>query len=324
MTDSPLSILITGTSSGFGKRTAHTLARRGHRVFASMRDIDSKNAEAAEAMRRWTADENVDLQVVELDITDQATIDKAVQRVLASAGRIDVVVNNAASATAGLLEAFSLDEVRASFETVAFGALRVDKAVLPTMREQGSGLLVHVSSSMGRIILPFVSPYSAGKAALEAFAEELSFELAPLGIESVIVEPGGYPTEGATNGSGIVFPAEQGIAAQYGAMGSAPQEMFHGIGEVFSRPDAPNPQEVAEAIAELIDRPAGERRCAPWWEPWSPPAYVSSTRSTTRADASCSARSGWREPIDRTPGRSHASPRGPLANEHRSHNVPPG
>ena len=259
MAQDSLVVLITGTSSGFGERTAQTMARRGHHVFASMRGIDGKNAEAAETMRRWAATENAHLEVVELDITDQATIDKAIQHVLASAGRIDVVVNNAASATAGLLEAFSLDEVRASFETVAFGALRVDKAVLPTMRQQRSGLLIHVSSTGGRIIVLFVSPYSAGKAALEAFAEEFSFELALFGIESIILEAGGYLTEGLASGSAIAFPADQEIPTQYGEMATKPQEMFDGFGEAFSGPDAPDPQEVAEAIANLVDLPAGQR-----------------------------------------------------------------
>ena len=254
MTENSLVVLITGTSSGFGRRTAQTLARRGHHVFASMRGVDGKNAEAAETMRRWAAEENAHLEV-----TDQTTIDKAIQQILASAGRIDVVVNNAASAAAGLLEAFSLDEVRASFETVAFGALRVDKAVLPTMRQQGSGLLIHVSSTGGRIIVPFVSPYSAGKAALEAFAEEFSFELAPFGIDSVIVEPGGFLTEGLASGSTIAFPADEEIPSQYGDMATKPQELFEGFGEAFSGPDAPDPQEVADAIADLVDLPAGER-----------------------------------------------------------------
>ena len=252
-------ILVTGTSSGFGRRTAQTLARRGHHVFASMRGVEGKNAEAAETMRRWAATENAHLEVVELDITDQVTVDKAIQHVLASVGRIDVVVNNAGSGTAGLLEAFSLDEVRASFETVAFGALRVDKAVLPTMRQQRSGLLIHVSSTGGRIIVPFVSPYSAGKAALEAFAEELSFELAPFGIDSVIVEPGGFLTEGLANGSGVTFPANQEIPTQYGDMATKPQELFASFGEAFSGPDAPDPQQVADAIADLVDLPVGQR-----------------------------------------------------------------
>ncbi len=259
MMQDSLVVLITGTSSGFGQRTAQTLAQRGHHVFASMRGTEGKNAEAAERMRRWAATENAHLEVVELDITDQATIDKAIHHVLASAGRIDVVVNNAASASAGLLEAFSLDEVRESFEIVAFGALRVDKAVLPTMRQQRSGLLIHVSSTGGRIILPFVSPYTAGKAALEAFAEEFSFELAPFGIDSIILEPGGFLTEGLASGSAIAFPADQEIPAQYGEMATKPQEMFDSFGEAFSGPDAPDPQQVADAIAHLIDLPAGQR-----------------------------------------------------------------
>ena len=259
MAQDSLVLLITGTSSGFGERTARTLARRGHHVFASMRGIDGKNAEAAETMRRWAATENAHLEVVELDITDQATIDKAIRHVLASAGRIDVVVNNAASATAGLLEAFSLDEVRESFEIVAFGALRVDKAVLPTMRQQRSGLLIHVSSTGGRIIVPFVSPYSAGKAALEAFAEEFSFELAPFGIESIIIEAGGYLTEGLASGSAVVFPADQEIPTQYGELATKPQELFDGFGQAFSSPDAPDPQQVADAITHLVALPAGQR-----------------------------------------------------------------
>jgi len=256
---SSLSILVTGTSSGFGRRIAKTLALGGHHVFASMRGVETKNTEAAEEMRSWANAEDVTLEVLELDITDQAAIDKAVEQVLASAGRIDVVVNNAAHGTAGLLEAFTIDEVRKTFETVAFGALRVDKAVLPSMRQQGSGLLIHVSSSGGRIIVPFVSPYSAAKAALEGFAEEFSFELAPFGIESIIVEPGGFLTEGLASGSTIVFAADQEIPSQYGELAAKPQQMFDGFGEAFSGPDAPDPQEVADAIADLIDLPAGER-----------------------------------------------------------------
>lgn len=259
MTTEPQSILVTGTSSGFGRRIAKTMALRGHHVFASMRGVDGKNAEAATAMRDWASEEGVTLEVVDLDITDQATIDRAVAQVLASAGRIDVVVNNAASGTAGLLEAFTIEDVQRSFDTVAFGALRVDKAVLPTMREQGSGLLIHVSSTGGRIIVPFVSPYSAAKAALEGFAEEFSYELAPLGIESIIVEPGGYLTEGLASGSVIAGPSDLDVLESYGELALKPQQLFEGFGQAFGGPDAPDPQEVADAIAELIDLPAGAR-----------------------------------------------------------------
>ncbi len=259
MNDEQKTVLVTGTSSGFGLRTAKTLARRGYHVFASMRGTEGKNAARATEMRQWAADESLTLEVVDLDITDQATVDAAVAHILESTHGIDVVVNNAAGATLGLLEAFTLDQVRESLETVAIGALRVDKAVLPAMREQGSGLLVHVSSTTARIMVPFVSPYSAGKAALEAFAEELSFELAPLGIDSIIVEPGGFPTEGVVSGSMMTVPADEEVTASYGELASKPMEMAEGWGEAFGGPDPPDPQEVADAIADLIDLPAGSR-----------------------------------------------------------------
>ena len=259
MTDSTLNVLVTGTSSGFGRRIAETLANRGHHVFASMRGVNGKNAEAAEAMRAFAETNGTDLDVIELDITEQKTIDHAVEHILGTSGRIDVVVNNAASATMGLLEAFTIDEVRESLENVALGALRVDKAVLPAMRRQGSGLLIHVSSTGGRIIVPFVSPYSAGKAALEAFAEEFSFELAPLGIDSIIVEPGGFGTEGLLSGSAFTTPSNARLAEEYGEVGALPAKLGAGFSEAFSGPNAPDPQEVADAVAELIELPGGQR-----------------------------------------------------------------
>lgn len=110
------------------------------------------------------------------------------------------------------------------------------------MRQQRSGLLIHVSSTGGRIIVPFVSPYSAGKAAMEAFAEELSFELAPFGIDSVIIEPGGFLTEGLASGSGITFPTDQEIPTQYGDMATKPQELFAGFAEPSTAPTPPTPK----------------------------------------------------------------------------------
>ena len=252
-------VLITGTSSGFGRRTAQTLAERGYHVFASMRAIESKNAEAAGTMREWASAQDASLEVLELDITDQQTVDDAVAHILESAGRIDVVVNNAASGTIGLIETFSVKELRESFETLVLGPLRVYKAVLPAMRKQGSGLLVHVSSTAGRIPVPFSSLYSAGKAALEVFAEGLSFELAPLGVDSIIVQPGGFPTEGVIGGSFMTTPADQQLAAEYGELATKPQEMFEGIGELLNGADASDPQEVVDAIADLIELPAGRR-----------------------------------------------------------------
>lgn len=161
----------------------------------------------------------------------------------------------------GVLEAFTLDEVRQSFEIVALGGTTSRQGGTPDHAETALGLLVHVSSTSGRIIAPFASPYSAGKAALEAFAEKFSFELAPFGIDSIIVEPGAFATEGALTGSVIAFAADQdGIVAEYGDIATKPQEkVFTAIGQAINGPDAPDPQQVADAIADLLELPTGQR-----------------------------------------------------------------
>ena len=255
-TDTPQTILVTGTSSGFGKLTAQTLARAGNRVYASMRGIEGKNQAYADELTSWGLAEDVNLEVIELDVTDAASIDTAVSYILDAAGSIDVVVNNAGTGNVGILEGYTIDQVRSIFETNAFGALQVDKAVLPSMREQGSGLLVHVSSSTGRVIVPFVAPYSAAKMALEGFAEELSFELAAFGVESVIVEPGGYPTDAFAK---LVGPADTAVVDAYGDFGKQPEQMFAAMGEQMAQPGGPNPQEIADAICHLIELPSGQR-----------------------------------------------------------------
>ncbi len=147
MTESTkLNVLVTGSSSGFGKLIAQTLAKGGYRVFASMRGVNGKNAAAAHRLREWAASHNVSLEVVELDVTDQASVDKAIGTILKQAGHLDVVVNNAGTGNVGVLEGFTLKQTQTIFDINAFGALRVDKAVLPSMRARQSGLLIHVSS----------------------------------------------------------------------------------------------------------------------------------------------------------------------------------
>lgn len=251
-----LNILITGCSSGFGKLTAQTLAKAGHRVFASMRSVHGKNAKAARQLQDWAKGEGLSLEVVELDVTDQASVDKAVTRILEAAGHLDVVVNNAGVANVGILEGFTIEQTQALFDVNTFGALRVDKAVLPSMRARKSGLLIHISSGTGRVVIPFLSPYSAAKFALEALAEEFHYQLVPFGIESVVIEPGSFGTEVFDK---LVMPADNHVLAGYGELAAKPQQMFAGIGGALSGPDAPNPQAVADAIKNIIDKPGGER-----------------------------------------------------------------
>src|SRR5215831_9611387 len=133
----PKTILITGTSSGFGRDTAETLHRAGHTVYASMRDAQGKNREAAEALRK------LGVKTVQLDVSDDASVEAGVESVLADAGKIDVLVNNAGIASAGVTEAFTTEQAQAIFDTNVIGLLRVTRAVLPSMREQHDGLIIN-------------------------------------------------------------------------------------------------------------------------------------------------------------------------------------
>jgi NAD(P)-dependent dehydrogenase (short-subunit alcohol dehydrogenase family) len=184
-------VLITGCSRGIGLLTALRFAREGDRVFATMRDLSL----AGEIERRLESD-NLSVEVLQLDVRDCRSIRKAVDGVLASAGRIDVLVNNAAIGWHGPVEDADLAEARAVFETNFFGPVRLIQAVLPTMRKQRSGAIVTVSSLAGFISEPYNGIYSASKHALEALSEALYFELHPFGVRVTIIEPGGFRTRG--------------------------------------------------------------------------------------------------------------------------------
>ncbi len=187
-------VLVTGRSSGFGRLIAETLARQGHQVYASLRDADGRNAAAGAELRELAAAENLSLQVVELDVTDDASVDRAINRIIQESGRIDVLVNNAGAAYMGPAETFTVEQVRQQFDTNFFSIVRMNRAVLPHMRRQGSGLLLYISSVLGRLVVPFTGVYNASKFAVEGLAESYRYELAPLGIDTAIVEPGAFPT----------------------------------------------------------------------------------------------------------------------------------
>ena len=182
-------VLITGCSSGFGKLAALQFARKGDHVFASMRNT-SKAGDLEQAKRA----EKLQLDVVQLDVTDEQSVANAVRQVIDAAGRIDVLVNNAGIGAHGPLEETDDAELREVFNTNFFGAMNVIRHVVPKMREQHSGTIVNVSSLAGRVPPPFTGAYSASKFALEAASESLHFELHPFGIRVVLIEPGGFET----------------------------------------------------------------------------------------------------------------------------------
>ena len=182
-------VLITGCSSGFGKLSALHFARKGDTVFASMRNT----AKAGELEQAKQA-ESLPIEIVQLDVTDDASVGSAVRQVIDAAGGIDVLVNNAGLGHHGPVEETDDDEVKEIFETNFFGALRVARAVIPKMREQKSGTIVNVSSLAGRVVAPYGGIYSASKYALEAASEALYYELHPFGIRVLLIEPGGFET----------------------------------------------------------------------------------------------------------------------------------
>lgn len=243
-------ILITGASTGFGRDTAETLALGGHNVFASMREPNAKNREHADALQAKG------IEVIELDVTDTQSVDQAIATVVSKAGRIDVLINNAGVASAGVSEAFTDDQATALFDVNVIGLHRVTRAVLPTLRNQKDGLIINIGSILGRVTFPFFGFYGASKFAVEALTDSLRYELSRLGVDVALVQPSAYPTQ--MYGS-AAQPADTARVAEYGEVGEVPGAIFQQIMSMFESSDAPNPHDIAEAIAALIDTPKGTR-----------------------------------------------------------------
>lgn len=251
-TVSSKTILITGCSSGFGRLTAETLARQGHCVYAGVRDPDRRNSAAAEELRNLAVAENLDLQLVDLDVTRSESIDAAVGAVIGRQGRIDVLVNNAGVMNVGITEAYTPDQVRRQMDVNFLGPVQLDRAVIPWMRKQKSGLLVHVSSLAGRLVFPYFGIYCASKFALEAVAESYRYELSAQGIDSVIVEPGPFGTALIARST---KPADAERLNEYGDVAQLPGNMLASFETFYQSDDAVDPQVVADDIARLVDMP---------------------------------------------------------------------
>ena len=243
-------VLVTGASTGFGRETAETLIRAGHTVFASMRDPRGRNREHANALRALGA------QIVGLDVTDTDSVNRAVAAVVAGRGRIDVLINNAGVASAGVSEAFTPEQATALFDVNVIGLHRVTRAVLPILRDQRDGLIINIGSILGRVTFPFFGLYGASKFAVEALTDSLRYEVSQLGIDVVLVQPSAYPTQMYASAG---QPADTGRISAYGSVGEIPGAMFEQFSAMLSGPDAPNPHDIADAIADLIATPKGQR-----------------------------------------------------------------
>ncbi|MEU2206635.1 SDR family NAD(P)-dependent oxidoreductase [Streptomyces hygroscopicus] len=257
-THTPQTVLLTGASSGFGALTVRALARAGHTVYAGIRQTATRNAPAVAALRRYAAEHDIDLHDVELDVTSQESADAAVARVLADHGRLDVIVHNAGHMATGPAEAFTPDQLARLYDINVLGAQRVNRAALPHLRGRGQGLLVWIGSSSTRGgCPPFVGPYFAAKAAMDALAVAYAAEVQRFGIDTAIVVPGAF-TSGTNHFSNAGAPADTERAAAYDERYGALLADLDNRLAALVPPDADAAQ-VADAVVRLVAAPAGTR-----------------------------------------------------------------
>jgi NAD(P)-dependent dehydrogenase (short-subunit alcohol dehydrogenase family) len=251
-------VVVTGASSGFGAMTVRELADAGHTVYAGIRDTAGRNATAAAAARDHAAEHAVDLRVVEMDVSDQASVDAAIARVAGEQGHIDVVVHNAGHMVTGPAEAFTPDQLADVYDTNVLSTQRVNRAVLPMMRGCGDGLLVWVGSSSTRGgTPPYLAPYFAAKAAEDALAVSYAAEVARFGIDTTIIVPGSFTT-GTNHFAHSGHPADEAVATAYEQRYGGLMNQVAGKLAELSPPDA-DPTEVARRITAVVATPKGRR-----------------------------------------------------------------
>ena len=243
-------ILITGTNSGFGWLAATGCAALGHKVYATMRDTKGRNAEKAKALAR-----QANINVLDVELTSGRSVNDAMATIIEKEGRIDVVVNNAGVYATGIAETFTEEDLEKVMDVDVKGPWRTIRAALPQMRKQGEGLIINISSVAGRFSFPFQTVYNTAKFAIEGLTEGLHYELRPLGVDVVMIQPGAFPTEVWGK---IVNGSDTNLIAAYGDLAKVPQQIGAGVAQMFEAMK-PNPQLVADAIANLINTPAGKR-----------------------------------------------------------------
>ena len=243
-------ILITGTNSGFGWLAASSCAALGHTVYATMRDTNGRNAEKAKALGQ-----QANIEVLDVDVTKGKSVTDAVATIVKKEGRIDVLVNNAGVYATGIAESFTEDDVDKVMDVDVKGPWRTIRAVLPFMRRQGEGLIINISSVAGRFSFPFQTVYNTAKFAVEGLTEGLHYEVRPLGVDVVMIQPGAFPTDVWGK---IVNGSDATVIAGYGDLAKVPEQIGAGIGQMFEAMK-PNPQMVADAIIKLMDTPRGKR-----------------------------------------------------------------
>ena len=267
-------ILITGSSTGFGALMVRTFDKEGHTVIATMRNADNKNAEFAQALGALP-----NTEVIDLDVTDEASVKRAVASVHAKHGKIDVLINNAGIYGGGVLESYSIAQMQKLFDVNVWGVQRMNNEVLPAMRAAKEGLIITVSSQVGRISLPLQAAYNASKFALEGLIEGSHDELLGQGVESVLIEPGGFLTE-------IISKAHYNgdreyIQESYGSNLTDIQQHIHKVFTKLFTEAAPAPQLIADAALQLVNTEKGKRPLRTPVDPLSKGIDVEYNKTTT-------------------------------------------
>ncbi|TNF45777.1 MAG: SDR family oxidoreductase [Bacteroidetes bacterium] len=245
-------IIITGSSNGFGLKAAKDFADKGNKVFATMRNPNGKNATAKADLENHSTN----IKVLDMDVTNDASVKEAMSTILAEAGNIDILINNAGIMYLGITEAFSVEQAKFQMETNYFGAIRVMQAILPSMRKAGSGLIINTSSLVGRMSPPFFGTYTATKHALEGYSQALRYEVSPFGVDIVLVEPGPFGTGLLESGQA---PAHNEVLETYGELAGVPTAMGENFAQMLQSENAPDPQWVVDAYMKLADLTFGSR-----------------------------------------------------------------
>ena len=243
-------ILVTGASGAFGSLTCIQLVENGHQVVGTMRSFQGKNEAIANELK------SKGVALVEMDVTNEESVNAGVKSAIELMDGLDTIFNNAGIGANGILECFTTNDIQKMFDVNVFGVQRVMRAVLPHLRQQGKGTIIHTSSCIGRVTTPFLASYSASKYALESLAEGYRAELSGFGIESCIIEPGGFPTAFM---SGMITPSDTDRINAYGEMANLPEASISGyVAYVESIPEQ-RPERVAEAVVKLVSTPFGEK-----------------------------------------------------------------
>ena len=250
-------IVITGASSGFGALTARALSRAGHTVYASMRETRGRNASQVEGAKKFSKENGVDLRTIELDVASQESVDAAIHQIVKDDGRIDVLIHNAGHMVFGPAEAFTPEQLAELYDVNVLSTQRVNRAALPQLRKQNHGLVVWVSSSSAAGgTPPYLAPYFAAKAGMDAIAVQYARELALWGIETSIIAPGAF-TGGTNHFAHSGTPADKERVAEYEA---GPYKGYgKKIQEAFAAIVPPDAGSVADAIVKVVDAPFGKR-----------------------------------------------------------------